>query len=160
MCALTTVARSLCSSSNSAATAFSRDLELELCCIAAKILAFSLLGTRPNLTAVTTEGHVLIMVCCATAPGGWTRCWSRAICFTSADRYPRRVHRRWKLTVFLWNKSNGARELLSRGWKWCRSMGPKRKCEEREMTTTRYRKETRQDTYVRYDSWQLHLGFP
>jgi hypothetical protein len=44
-----------CSSSSSAATAFSCDRELELCCIAAKMRAFSRLGTRPNRTAETRD---------------------------------------------------------------------------------------------------------
>lgn len=60
MCARTTVARSLCSSSSSAATAFSRVREFELCCMAAKMRAFSLLGTRPNLTAVKKEININI----------------------------------------------------------------------------------------------------
>lgn len=54
-CARTTVLSMRCSSSSSAARAFSVHLVFVLCCIAARMRAFSRLGTRPNLTAETDE---------------------------------------------------------------------------------------------------------
>ena len=113
MWARITVASSLCSSSNSVAMAFSREREFELCCIAASMRAFSLLGTRPNRTAAK-RGEKRLGRFGYQHRTGWSRFWaisgvkfsakSKILCGVSSEYYWTYYSRESQLKNCFWTK--------------------------------------------------------